>query len=320
MHMADQAAHAVVTGGAGFLGSHLCDALLRSGYAVTCIDNFETGRRANLEHLRDARSFTLIRGDMTDKVEVDEPVDVVFHLAAPATPSDYLMDPVSAMRIASVGTINALDLARAQSAHFVLASTSEVYGPATDEPTREDDAGQVNPAASYGAYYEARRFAEALTTAYRTTYGLQTAIARIFGIYGPRMRLDDGRMLSRFIRQALAGAPLTVQGSGTETRSLCYVDDAVAGVMALASGTYPGPVNIGNPDEVSVLSIAREMVEIAGQDAELVFVEASPTEVHTRRPDISLARQLLGWRPRTSIADGLANTLAWFRDTGVRHV
>ncbi|TDE01498.1 NAD-dependent epimerase/dehydratase family protein [Jiangella asiatica] len=320
MSHAEGVPHAVVTGGAGFLGSHLCDALLHTGYRVTCIDNFETGRRANVEHLRDTPTFRLLRGDMSDGVEVDEPVDVIFHLAGPAAPSDYLLDPVSTMRIASVGTINALDLARDRSARFALASTSEIYGAATDEPNREDDAGHVNPADGYGAYYEARRFAEALTTAYHTTYNLPTAIARIFNTYGPRMRLDDGRMLSRFIRQALAGAPLTVPGSGSETRSLCYVDDAVAGIMALASGAYPGPVNIGSPDEVTILSIARDVAEIAGRSGEMIFVEAPPNEVHTRKPDISLALQLLGWRPRTSVRDGLADTLAWFRDAGVRHV
>ncbi|SEF10386.1 NAD-dependent epimerase/dehydratase family protein [Jiangella alba] len=307
--------HAVVTGGAGFLGSHLCDALLASGHRVTCVDNFETGRSANVRHLADEPEFALLRRDLNDELdgELPGPVDVVFHLAAPAAPSDYLIDPVATMRSASAGTLNALDLARSRSARFVLASTSEVYGPAGDVPSREDHVGQVDPADGYGAYYESRRFAEALTTAYRTTYALRTAIGRIFNTYGPRMRLDDGGVVSRFIRQALAGAPLTVPGPGTQTRSLCYVDDAVAGMLALAEGGYPGPVNIGSPEAVPVYTIAQEVAEIAGPAAEIVFVEPPTVDSRARRPDITLAAQLLDWRPRTSVHDGLAATLASFR-------
>ncbi|RIQ37432.1 NAD-dependent epimerase/dehydratase family protein [Jiangella rhizosphaerae] len=312
--------HAVVTGGAGFLGSHLCDALIASGYRVTCVDNFETGRAANLRHLEGDPRFTLLRRDLKDYGDADlaGPVDVVYHLAAPAAPADYLLDPVATMRIASTGTLNALDLARSRSARFVLASTSEVYGPAGEAPSREDSVGQVDPADGYGAYYEARRFAEALTTAYRATYDLRTAIARIFNTYGPRMRLDDGRVLSRFIRQALAGTPLTVPGPGTQTRSLCYVDDAVAGLLALADGGYPGPVNIGSPEAVSVFSIAQEVAEIAGPAAEIVFVEPPVTDSQARLPDISLATQLLDWQPRTSVHDGLTATLTWFQRVGAR--
>lgn len=321
MDESEHVRHAVITGGAGFLGSHLCDALLRDGHRVTCIDNFETGRSANLRHLSEEPRFTLLRRDLTDydDGEITGPVDVVYHLAAPAAPSDYLLDPVATMRIASVGTLNALDLARDRSARFVLASTSEVYGPAGATPSREDETGQVNPADGYGAYYEARRFAEALTTAYRSTYNLHTAIARLFNTYGPRMRLDDGRVLSRFIRQVLSGAPLTVPGPGTQTRSLCYVDDAVAGLLALAGGGYPGPVNIGSPEEISVFAIAQEVAEIAGPSAEIVFVEPPPTDIQARHPDITLARQLLGWRPHTTVRAGLATTLAWFQRSGVRH-
>lgn len=313
--------HAVVTGGAGFLGSHLCDALIASGHQVTCVDNFETGRAANVRHLEDEPRFTLLRRDLNeyDDGDLTGPIDVVYHLATPAAPSDYLLDPVTTMRSASAGTLNALDLARSHSARFVLASTSEVYGPAGDTPSREDSVGQVDPADGYGAYYESRRFAEALTTAYRTTYDLRTAIARIFNTYGPRMRLDDGRVLSRFIRQALAGTPLTVPGSGTQTRSLCYVDDAVAGLLALAGGGYPGPVNIGSPEAVPVFTIAQEVAEITGPDAEIVFVEPPAVDSQARRPDITLAAQLLNWRPRTSVHDGLTATLAWFQRARVRH-
>ncbi|WP_116946841.1 NAD-dependent epimerase/dehydratase family protein [Jiangella endophytica] len=313
--------HAVVTGGAGFLGSHLCDALIASGYRVTCVDNFETGRPANVRHLEKESAFQLLRRDLNDYDDGDlaGPIDVVFHLAAPAAPSDYLLDPVATMRIASAGTLNALDLARSRSARFVLASTSEVYGPGSDGPSREDRVGQVDPADGYGAYYESRRFAEALTTAYRTTYALRTAIARIFNTYGPRMRLDDGRVLSRFIRQALTGAPLTVPGPGTQTRSLCYVDDAVAGLLALAGGGYPGPVNIGSPEAVPVFTLAQEVAQITGPDAEIVFVEPPATESQARRPDITLATQLLDWQPRTSVHDGLTATLTWFRRARVRN-
>lgn len=312
--------HAVVTGGAGFLGSHLCDALLASGHRVTCVDNFETGHSANVRHLQDEKAFALLRRDLNDELdgELPGPVDVVFHLAAPAAPSDYLLDPVATMRSASAGTLNALDLARSRSARFVLASTSEVYGPAGDTPSREDRVGQVDPVDGYGAYYESRRFAEALTTAYRTTYAMRTAIGRIFNTYGPRMRLDDGGVVSRFIRQALAGTPLTVPGPGTQTRSLCYVDDAVAGLLALAEGGYPGPVNIGSPEAVPVYTIAQEVAEIAGPAAEIVFVEPPTVDSRARRPDITLAGQLLDWQPRTSVHDGLAATLAWFRRSRVR--
>ncbi|PZF83055.1 NAD-dependent epimerase/dehydratase family protein [Jiangella anatolica] len=312
--------HAVVTGGAGFLGSHLCDALIAAGHRVTCVDNLSTGSAANLRQLADEPRFTLVRQDLTEYEDaLVGPVDVVYHLAAPAAPSDYLLDPVATMRIASVGTLNALDLARDRQAQFVLASTSEVYGPAGDAPSREDQAGSVDPAGGYGGYYESRMFAEALTTAYRSAYDLRTGIARIFGTYGPRMRLDDGRVLSRFIRQVLSGTPLTVPGPGTQTRSLCYVDDAVAGLLAVAGGQYPGPVNIGSPEAVSVFALAREVAEIAGPDAEIVFVDPPVTDTHARRPDVTLAAQLLGWRPRTGVRDGLAATLAWFRRARVRH-
>lgn len=306
------APHAVVTGGAGFLGSHLCEALVRSGHRVTCVDNLETGSRRNVGHLQAQPLFRLVTADVNEGLDVDGPVDVVYHLASPAGPGDYLLDPPAAMRIASNGTLNALDLARARSARFVLASTSEVYGPPGTPPSREDHPGLIDPAGVYGAYYEARRFAEALTGSYRTAYNLSTAIARIFSTYGPRMRLDDGRILSRFIGQALAGAPLTVPGPGTQTRSLCYVDDAVAGIVTLAASTYPGPVNIGNPDEISVHSLAREIVGAAGPGTELAFVDASPNDSTARRPDISLARELLGWRPQTSLKAGLTSTIAWF--------
>lgn len=314
----DRIHHAVVTGGAGFLGSHLCDALVRSGHHVTCVDNFETGSKSNVGQLAGDPRFQLVRCDVNDGVDVDGPVEVVYHLASPAAPSDYLLDPVATMRAASVGALNALDLARDRSARFVLASTSEVYGPPGPEPSRENDPGRVDPVGDFGAYCESRRFTESLATAYRVTYNVRTAIARIFSTYGPRMRLDDGRVLSRFIRQALAGAPLTVPGSGAQTRSMCYVDDAVAAIIALAAGSYPGPVNIGNADEVSVFAIAQQVIGIAGADTELVFLEAPTSQPHARLPDITLAGQLLGWQPSTTMNDGLASTIAWFKKVGAR--
>lgn len=307
--------HAVVTGGAGFLGSHLCETLLKAGYRVTCVDNFETGKTANIAQLEARPRFQLLRCDINTKVDVSEHVDVVYHFASPAAPCDYLVDPVATLRLTSAGTQNVLDLARHHGARFVLSSTSEVYGMPTDTVSREDEIGVVNPVDAYGAYFEARRFSEALTTAYRTTYNVDTAIARIFNAYGPRMRLDDGRVLSRFIQQALAGTPLTIPGSGTQRRSLCYVDDVVAGVMALADGPYPGPVNIGSPEDISIYAIAQQIQQILGAGASVAFVDGPSEDSHARKPDIRRAQELLSWHPRTSVRDGLANTIAWFKAT-----
>jgi len=293
--------------------------LMAAGHAVTCVDNFETGKRSNIRGLEDAEHFTLIRQDVNDALFADQPVDVVYHLAAPAAPCDYLVDPVATLRVASSGTQNALELARAHNARFVLASTSEVYGSSTAEANREDEIGTVNPADAYGAYYEARRFSEALTTAYRSTYNVSTAIARIFSVYGPRMRLDDGRVLSRFIQQALAGAPVAVPGSGTQTRSLCYVDDVVAGLMMLADGQYPGPVNLGSPDEVPIFAIAQEVLAVLGEESRLSFVDGPADDSRSRRPDIGRAEKLLGWRPHTTVKEGLSSTVSWFKTTAVSY-
>lgn len=309
-----QTHHAVVTGGAGFLGSHLCDALVKAGNDVICIDNFETGTRGNLEQLLGNPLFHLVTGNINDGVTLSGPVDVVYHFAAPATPSDYLLDPVGTMRTTSRGTQNMLELAREQRSRFVLASTSDIYGSPGAGYTRENDTGNVDPVTAYGAYYECRRFSESLTASYRLSYDVRTAIARIFATYGPRMRLDDGRILSRFVRQALRGAPLTVPVSGSRTQSLCYVADVVSGIIALARGAYPGPVNLGSPAEMSVFSIARQVRQASGPHAELTYIDTPADDLRTRRPDIGVATELLGWQPRTTIADGLATTMAWFEE------
>ena len=311
---------AVVTGGAGFLGSHLCDTLVAADYHVTCIDNLETGKRINVEQLREIPQFRFIEGDVSEGLELAEPIDIIYHFAAPTTPSDYLLDPVETMRMASQGTWNALDLARSRQARFVLASTSEVYGPPGSGPTHEDDTGNVNPVTTYGAYYECRRFSEALTATYRMTYNVRTAIARIFSTYGPRMRLDDGRILARFLRQALSGAPLTVPVSGSRTRSMCYVDDVVAALTTLADGSYPGPVNIGSPEEMSLFSIAKHVQEAIGPESQITFVDTPTDDSAGRSPDIRMAAELLDWQPQTSMTKGLAATVAWFERVGTSRV
>ncbi|WP_298322082.1 NAD-dependent epimerase/dehydratase family protein [Haloactinopolyspora sp.] len=310
---------AVVIGGAGFIGSHLCEALTESGASVTCVDNFETGRLTNLRALVERPGFRLLRQDMLDGIEIAGPVDVVYHLTAPATPSDYLLDPVRATRAASVGTLNALELAHHHHARFVLLSTSETYGPPTPEPLDEAHPGAIDPVAAYGAYYEARRFAEAATSTYRAAYSLSTAIARIFNTYGPRMRLDDGRVLARLIRQVLTDGAVTIPGSGAQRRSLCYVDDTVAGVLALANSAHPGPMNVGNPDDVSIFSLAQQLIDLTDGHSPAAFVEAPPNLGHSRRPDITLAGEVLGWRPRVPVKEGLATTIAWFRENGSAH-
>ncbi|PSL01540.1 dTDP-glucose 4,6-dehydratase [Haloactinopolyspora alba] len=316
-HDPDRTRHAVVTGGGGFIGSHLCDALVRTGTRVTCIDSFETGQRGNLAPLLDDPRFDLVIGDVVDGMDIEGPADVVFHLAAPSTPGDYLLDPVRAMRTASAGTMNALRFAHDNRARFILVSTSEIYGPPSPHPQQELDLGVVDPVHSYDAYFEARRFGEALTSSYRAACNLRTGIARVFNTYGPRMRLDDGRVLSRFIRQVLANDRVTVPGSGAQRRSLCYVADTVTGLTTLAYGEHPGPVNIGNPDDTSVYELARQLTELSGSDTGMEFVDSPTDRMHSRRPDIGLATEVLGWRPRTTVREGLASTVAWFRRDGV---
>jgi dTDP-glucose 4,6-dehydratase len=302
----------VVTGGAGFLGSHLCERLLGDGWDVLCLDNFVTGSPENVAHLT-GPGFEMRRVDVTGPLDVAGPVAAVLHFASPASPADYLRLPVETLQVGSAGTFRALALARAKGARFVLASTSEAYGDPQVHPQPETYWGHVNPVGPRGVYDEAKRFAEAATMAFRRSHGVDTGIVRIFNTHGPRMRPDDGRAVPTFVTQALTGRPLTVAGDGSQTRSILYVDDLVDGVVRMLESSHPGPVNIGNPDEVSVLDLARTVARLCGSDAEVVFVPRPEDDPTVRRPDISLAREVLGWRPRVATADGLARTVAWFR-------
>ena len=309
---------AVVTGGAGFLGSHLCTELLARGAEVICLDNFLTGSPANVAHLLGDPRFHLVRCDVTEFIHVPGHVDLVLHFASPASPVDYLQLPIHTLKVGSIGTHHALGLAKDKGARFVLASTSEVYGDPQEHPQREDYWGHVNPIGPRGVYDEAKRYAEALTTAYRTTNAVDTAIVRIFNTYGPRMRPFDGRAIPTFVRQALAGEPLTVAGDGSQTRSVCYVDDLVRGILALAASDLPGPVNIGNPAERTVLEIAQDVIAATGSRSPIEFIERPVDDPTVRRPDTTLARTALGWEPAVDWRDGLDRTVAWFSEALAR--
>ncbi|GAA3438041.1 SDR family oxidoreductase [Kutzneria kofuensis] len=302
----------MITGGAGFLGSHLCERLLVEGYEVVCLDNFRTGRPANVAHLPEIGPFRLVRADVTDSVSVPGPVDAVLHLASPASPVDYLRWPIETLKAGSHGTLHALGLAQEKGARFVLASTSEAYGDPQVHPQPEDYWGHVNPVGPRAVYDEAKRFAEALTMAYRNTHGVDTAIMRIFNTHGPRMRAHDGRVVPTFIRQALSGQPLTVTGDGSQTRSIQYVDDLVEGCLLLLASRHPGPVNIGNPHEVTVGELADLVRRLTGSASPVEYVPRPQDDPSIRRPDISLARRVLGWQPRVQLADGLARTIKYF--------
>jgi len=299
----------VVTGGAGFLGSHLCEALLTRGHRVICVDNLETGSLANIEHLR-GESFVFRPHDLTHHVEIDEPVDFVYHLASPASPIDYLRLPLQTLKVGSYGTHNALGLAKVKRARFLLASTSEVYGDPQVHPQPETYWGHVNPIGPRGVYDEAKRYAEALTMAYHRQQGVDTAIVRIFNTYGPRMRPHDGRAIPTFIRQALEEKPLTVFGSGAQTRSFCFVDDLVRGVILLAESGEHLPVNIGNPAEMTLLQLAEAVVRATGSSSPIVFEALPVDDPQVRQPDITRAEQILGWSPEIELDDGLRRTLA----------
>jgi dTDP-glucose 4,6-dehydratase len=304
----------LVTGGAGFLGSHLSDALLAAGRRVICVDNLETGSLANIAHIRDRERFVFLQADIVEPYFVDEPVDVVYHLASPASPIDYLRLPLHTLKVGSHGTHHTLGLAKAHRARFLLASTSEVYGDPQVHPQPESYWGHVNPIGPRGVYDEAKRYAEALTMAYHRQQGVDTAIIRIFNTYGPRMRRNDGRASVTFIQQALAGKPLTVFGDGSQTRSLCYADDTVRGVVTLAESDEHMPVNIGNPDhELTMLELAQTVIRVVGSSSEITF-EASPYDLtddpQVRRPDIARARDVLGWQPEIDLEEGLRRWLA----------
>jgi dTDP-glucose 4,6-dehydratase len=298
----------LVTGGAGFLGSHLCDELLRRGHRVICVDNLETGTLANIEHIR-TPEFVHLNLDITKPYFVDEPIDFVYHLASPASPIDYLRLPLHTLMVGSQGTHHTLGVAKFKRARFLLASTSEVYGDPQVHPQPESYWGHVNPIGPRGVYDEAKRYAEALTMAYHRQQGLDTAIVRIFNTFGPRMRPHDGRAIPTFLRQALTDRPITVFGEGSQTRSFCYVSDEIDGLIRLAESGVHHPVNIGNPDEFTLLELAQTVVEVTGSSSEIVF-EALPTDdPQVRQPDISLARQLLDWEPQVSLREGLQRTL-----------
>ena len=299
---------ALVTGGAGFLGSHLCDRLLEDGYRVICVDNLETGSLQNVEHLR-GDAFRFINHDITEHLEVEEPIDFVYHLASPASPIDYLRLPLQTLKVGSHGTHNALGLAKWKRARFLIASTSEVYGDPLVHPQPETYWGNVNPIGPRGVYDEAKRYAEALTMAYHRQQGVDTCIVRIFNTYGPRMRPHDGRAIPTFIRQAQAKEPLTVFGDGSQTRSFCYVDDLIRGLMALAASGEHLPVNIGNPAEYTLLELAQKVLEATGSSSEIVFEALPVDDPKVRQPDITRARQLLGWEPQVSLEEGLRRTL-----------
>jgi dTDP-glucose 4,6-dehydratase len=302
-------ATAVVTGGAGFLGSHLCDHLVGEGLRVVCVDNLETGSLQNVEHLR-GENFDFVNHDMTEHLEIDEAVDFVFHLASPASPIDYLRLPLQTLKVGSYGTHNALGLAKWKRARFLLASTSEVYGDPAVHPQPETYWGNVNPIGPRGVYDEAKRYAEALAMAYHRQQGVDTCIVRIFNTYGTRMRPHDGRAIPTFVRQALANEPLTVFGDGSQTRSFCYVDDLVRGLVLLARSGEHLPVNIGNPQELTLLELAQAVVAVTGSKSEIVFEALPVDDPQVRQPDITRARQLLGWEPQVSLDEGLQRMLA----------
>jgi dTDP-glucose 4,6-dehydratase len=298
----------LVTGGCGFLGSHLCEELLRRGHRVICVDNLETGSLANIEHLR-SDDFRHLSVDIIEPYYVDEPIDFVYHLASPASPIDYLRLPLHTLKVGSYGTHHTLGLAKAHRARFLTASTSEVYGDPQVHPQPESYWGHVNPIGPRGVYDEAKRYAEALTMAYHRQQGVDTAIIRIFNTYGPRMRPHDGRAIPTFLRQALQDRPITVFGDGSQTRSFCYVDDLIRGMIALAESGYHNPVNVGNPNEFTLLQLAETVIEVTGSQSQIVY-EALPTDdPQVRQPDISLATEILGWSPEIQLKDGLTRTI-----------
>jgi dTDP-glucose 4,6-dehydratase len=307
---------AVITGGAGFLGSHLCERLLAEGHEVVCVDNLLTGNRDNVAHLPGRPGFTFLQHDVTVPFEVAGPVDYVLHFASPASPIDYLELPIQTLKVGSLGTHNALGLARAKAARFLLASTSEVYGDPKEHPQKETYWGNVNPVGPRGVYDEAKRFAEAMAMAYHRYHGLEVRIVRIFNTYGPRMRLRDGRVVPAFIQQALRGEPLTVFGSGHQTRSFCYVDDLVEGIHRLLMSDLALPVNLGNPHEMTILEFAetiRRLVGKGGSASPIVFKPLPVDDPQTRQPDITLARARLGWEPTVPLEAGIERTIRFFR-------
>lgn len=303
----------LITGGAGFLGSHLCDRYLSEGYEVICMDNLITGDADNIAHLMGNDAFTFIDHDVTNYIHVSGELDLILHFASPASPIDYLEMPIQTLKVGSLGTHKALGLAKAKGARFLLASTSEVYGDPKVHPQEEGYWGNVNPIGDRGVYDEAKRFSEAMAMAYHRYHGVQTRIVRIFNTYGSRMRIHDGRALPTFMRQALRGNPLTVYGDGSQTRSFTFVDDLVEGIWRLSQSDYTDPVNIGNPQEISILEFAREIIELTGSDSEITFEELPKDDPQVRQPDISRAQKVLDWEPTFDRKKGLSETLDYFK-------
>ena len=303
----------VITGGAGFVGSHLCDRFLAEGHEVICVDNLITGNAANVAHLRAEPRFTFLQHDISRSLGINGPVDNVLHFASPASPVDYLRYPIPTLKVGSLGTHNTLGLAKLKKARFLLASTSEVYGDPEQHPQREDYWGHVNPIGTRGVYDEAKRFAESMTMAYHRYHSVDTRIVRIFNTYGERMRLDDGRVLPNLMGQALRGEPLTIYGDGSQTRSFCYVSDLVDGIYRLLRTDFHEPVNLGNPNELSILDFAREILALTGSKSAIAFKPLPQDDPRVRRPDIERARRLLGWEPQVDRKEGLRRTLSYFQ-------
>ena len=303
----------LVTGGAGFIGSHLCDRLIKENHKVVCFDNLITGNPGNISHLQGNKNFRFVKQDITKYIEVDEDIDFIFHFASPASPVDYLEFPIQTLKVGSLGTHNALGLAKAKSASFLLASTSEVYGDPLVHPQKEDYWGNVNPIGPRGVYDEAKRFAEAITMAYHRVHGVKTRIVRIFNTFGPRMRKDDGRVVPAFMTQALLGEPITVFGDGSQTRSFCYITDMVEGIMRMANSALEGPINIGNPHEMPIIDFAKLIISITESKSEIIFKPLPLDDPKMRRPDISRAKKELGWEPRVELEEGLRKTIEWFQ-------
>lgn len=309
----ERAMRTVITGGAGFIGSHLCERFLARGHEVICVDNLITGSLANIDHLRGDVRFRFIYHNISDPLLIDGPVDNVLHFASPASPVDYLRYPIPTLKVGSLGTHNTLGLAKLKKARFLLASTSEVYGDPTEHPQREEYWGNVNPIGVRGCYDESKRFAEAITMAYHRYHNVDTHIVRIFNVFGPRMRLDDGRVIPNFLGQALRGEPLTVYGDGSQTRSFCYVDDLIEGIVRLFEQGTPEPTNLGNPDEFTVRQLAERVTALTGCTAGIEYRPLPTDDPRVRQPDISRARQVLGWEPRVPLDDGLRRTIEYFR-------
>jgi dTDP-glucose 4,6-dehydratase len=303
----------VVLGGAGFLGSHLCDSLITQGHSVVCVDNLITGNKSNIKHLISHRDFEFSKQNISNRLKIDGKVDYVLHFASPASPIDYYKFPVETLKVGSLGTMRALNLTRQNNARFLLASTSEVYGDPLQSPQTEDYRGNVNPVGPRSVYDEAKRFAEAITMTYHRLYGIDTKIVRIFNTYGPRMKKDDGRAIPTLMNQAMRGEPLTIFGDGSQTRSFCYVSDLIEGINRLMLSDFVGPMNLGNPEELTILEMAKKILQITGSGSGMVFRPLPEDDPKQRRPDITKAQKILGWNPAVKLDTGLRETVEWFK-------